>query len=522
MTVQNNLEIKGNLSVHPFAELLLETSEAKLTGSFRLSAESNKVIVYLNNGEVVFAVSNARRHRLFEILLREKILSQNLLAEIPNFANDLELTSALKSRNIISESEINNIFSGQIEEILKSVFDWSAGEWFFTPQTRIKEGIRFELKTRMMLIEYARNLPEEKIAERLKNPYETFSTKFSESENLELNPTEWFILSRFEDSSLRVQDINLLSSLPDSVILKSLYVLWLGGFLFRPNWQPAFSKRQVAEILSAKFSLKKESAEPAKPFVEEKPNVPPVVQPETPVEKPEEKPEQEEISLEAYLEQSENANDHYEVLNVVRDADLKEIKTHYFSYAKRFHPDMFHQEKDSKLLQRVQAAFAKTARAYETLKDSEARKIYDYKLGKNPVVQKPQTSDKSPKSLSEQQIEIAKESFEAGFSLLVENEYGEAVTFLARAAQLAPNNAKYRAYYGKALSGDEKQRYKADTELQAAIRLDPQNETYRLISAEFYIQYGLYKRAEGELKRLLEISPNHSEALNLIAKLPTK
>lgn len=72
MTAQNKLEITGNLQEHSLAELLLETAESKLTGSFRLTKDKEKIIIYLNEGEVIYAVSNARLHRLFELLLREK------------------------------------------------------------------------------------------------------------------------------------------------------------------------------------------------------------------------------------------------------------------------------------------------------------------------------------------------------------------------------------------------------------------------------------------------------------------
>ena len=104
----------------------------------------------------------------------------------------------------------------------------------------------------------------------------------------------------------------------------------------------------------------------------------------------------------------------------------------------------------------------------------------------------------------------------------MENQYEEVVPWLARAVRLSAGNARYHAYYGKALSANETRRYKDDTELQTAIRLDPQNTAYRLISAKFYIQYGLLKRAAGELKRLLAISPNNEEALTLLDSLSKK
>lgn len=521
MTAQNHLEIKGDLRTHPFAELLWETSEAKLTGSFRLAFEANKVIVYLIAGKVVFAVSNARRHRLFEMLLRENALSKEQLVEIPNFTGDLELAANLKNRSIFSEAEINAFFSIQIAEILQTVFDWTGGEWIFSSQTRIKENIQFEIDTSEMLLRYARNLPDEALGKRFKNTNEAFGAKPFVSTNAALFPTEAFVLSRFEKSFLPVREINILSGLPAAATLRIIYTLWLGGFLFHQNWQAAFSERRIAEILSAKLSLKKETVVvPEKP--PEAPAAPPVVS-QIAVENVKDDIKPDGVSLDTYLAQVENAANYYEILNAARDADLTEIKSHYFALAKQFHPDMFHQEKDSVLLRRIQSAFAKTAQAYDTLRNTETRKVYNYKLDKNLVTLKPKDSAVAAENNPvKRQSDFAAETFEQGFNLLMEDEYEEAVPFLARAVQLAPDNAKFHAYYGKALSFNEGSRYQADTELQTAIRLEPKNPAYRLLSAEFYIQYNLFKRAEGELKRLLSIAPDNKNAKFLLDSLAQK
>jgi len=79
-----------------------------------------------------------------------------------------------------------------------------------------------------------------------------------------------------------------------------------------------------------------------------------------------------------------------------------------------------------------------------------------------------------------------------------------------------PQNALYHAYYGKALSADEKKRHKAESEMQSAVRLDPKNAKIRIMLAEFFIDMNMIKRAEGELKRFLEIAPDNKEAVNLL------
>ena len=120
------------------------------------------------------------------------------------------------------------------------------------------------------------------------------------------------------------------------------------------------------------------------------------------------------------------------------------------------------------------------------------------------------------------QFTQALESFDRGFGLLMEGEAEAAAPFLARAAHYAPKNARYRAYYGKALSADAKQRHKAEAEMQAALKIDPNNEAFRLLLVEFYIHYNLPKRAEGELNRLLALFPHNREARELLEGLKVK
>ncbi len=120
----------------------------------------------------------------------------------------------------------------------------------------------------------------------------------------------------------------------------------------------------------------------------------------------------------------------------------------------------------------------------------------------------------SPKDLKQKQADYAAENFEQGFSLLMNENNEAALPFLARAVHFAQDNARYHAYHGKALSLDSNQRHKA--ELQTAIKLDAENTDFRIMLAEFFIQIGFPKRAEGELNRLLAIFPGNKEAQVLL------
>ena len=528
MTPTNNLDLKGNFLAFPLAELLVEIAQARLDGSLRLSHESQKVIVYFNHGKIVYAVSNARSSRLFDILLQANKIDKKTLTEIPNFTSDVELGKALIEQNLFSESEIDELFSHQIEDILRESLNWNSGEWIFNPLARIKDGISFEINLPKLLAEYARNLAGEAIFHRFRSVQESFVAKPLAEATINLEPHEAFVLSRFSDAPMTIQEIQVLSGLPDSAIFQTLYALWLGGFLTRKNWNSAFSKHKIAHIHSANITLKRKEPTQFKAHVEAKIETPKPLA-DAPIETvteeiPEETATEEKITLEEYLVQTEKATNHYETLGVSLKAAPDEIKKAYFAFAKRFHPDLFHRTVKPELPQQIQNAFTKIANAYETLRDKDLREVYDYRLRKELAqLEERQASGKVAGKTNEEQKETtAVEQFEQGYNLLMDEYFAEAAPFLARAVHLAPDNARYHAFYGKALSIDEKQRHKAESEIQTAIRLDPNNELYRIISAEFFILFGLVKRAEGELKRLLAIAPNNREAQTLLDSLQNK
>ena len=102
------------------------------------------------------------------------------------------------------------------------------------------------------------------------------------------------------------------------------------------------------------------------------------------------------------------------------------------------------------------------------------------------------------------------------------NRLDEALRLLAEAAMLAPREARYRAHYGHALIGQSNTRRIAETELKAALSLEPDNTSYRVMLAELYKQLGLRRRAEGELARALSADPKNETARALLLSLRSK
>jgi len=520
MQAQNNLETIGSLRINPLAELLVEISQNNLIGSLRMTNATQKIAVYFDTGDAVFAASNARQHRLFELLLQTGKITKEQLAAIPDFTNDLALKENPLVNNFFEKKEIAGLFSRQIAEILKTALAWRDGDWTFSPLVRIKGDIRFAVDAANLLVEYARDLPAEEIARKFKNPRESVRVKSKMPAGINLSPPESFVFSRFETAALTIEEIQTLSGLPEAETRQILYALWLGGLLVRENPNPAFSERKVSAILSARLALVKQET-PTGAIQ------PPEMKSETTAKEASAKenaPVEEQITVEEYLARVEKATNFYEIFALAPDAAAAEIKQIYFGLAKRFHPDMFHKETNAELLQRIQAAFGELAHAYETLKNDGSRDVYDFKMRKELAEMKAvQQSETTFEAIDlQKQTDQATENFEQGFGLLMDGNHNAATPFLARAAHFAPNNARYHAYYGKALSMDGKQRHKAEGELQTAVKLDGEQADYRIMLAEFFVQVGLVKRAEGELNRLLTIAPNNREARTLLDSLTKK
>src|SRR2546421_10200309 len=113
----------------------------------------------------------------------------------------------------------------------------------------------------------------------------------------------------------------------------------------------------------------------------------------------------------------------------------------------------------------------------------------------------------------------AEQKFQQGLAALQRGESALARTLLGEAARLVPQQARYRAYFGRALASEKASRRQAESELRAAVSLDPGEVSYYLMLAELYREVGLRRKAEGELERALALDPRHAQAQRLLEEL---
>jgi curved DNA-binding protein CbpA len=519
----------GQLNEHPLGELIREIYDAGLSGALRLSRERAKAVVYFDSGEIIYAATNLRTYRLSECVRRWGVLNEQQHSRIQEKMSDLDFGAALIEIGALSRESLDEMIAQQVSEMLCHTLLWMDGEWEFDPRVRLKEGVRVHVKISELLMESARRLPASFVASKFSDTSEKLSLEPNAPDNLALLPTEAFVLTRV-DAPISINELLAVGGLPENETLQVIYTLALSGLLHRDKWPQALSAEAISKARAINAATLR-TAE-AEPKVESK-SEPPVQITPAPEEKRDEKAE-----LDAFFERLDIATNYYQMLGIVRPANDTDIKRAYHSLAKRFHPDHYRKAVDDQLYARIESAFAQIAQAYETLKNKQSRAAYDSKLltlekmggaarasnqgGAKLAKTSPQQSDTvapPPQSSSTSTPYDAEEKFQQGLSALQSGNHTLAINCLGEAARLVPSQPRYRAYYGRALASQERMQRNAEAEIKAAIALDANNSSYRVMLAELYIAVGLLRRAQGELERTLSIDPRNEAARTLLDKL---
>ncbi len=492
---KSDRQTEGQLSERPLAELIREIIDADLSGAIRLSNGPARVVIYFEKGNLLFATSNVRAHRLREVCKRNAICAAQV-DELSAALSDEDFAAALLENGTITAEILERMRSAQVADVLRLALLWTAGEWSFDRRVRVAGELRATIEINRLLLESARQLPLQFIRSRVGVGSVNYSP--GEVEDAALSPTEANTLARIRDAKDDASFADLATkNLREQDLVRAVYALCVGGILRADDQQTVLT--DASKVRRAAKEVK-----------------PPA--PAVPTKSPE-------AEVELLFTRLSSANSHYDVLAVGTLAELPEIKRAYHELARRFHPDRFHQ---SELRANLESAFARIGRAYETLSDEKLRRDYDKSLAAKDQRKaaaepaKKETPGAQAGATKQPDASRAETSFKLGNEALERGQHEDAIRFFAEAATLEPRVAKYRAYYGTALMRNPSLRRTAETELQAALKLEPNNASFHLMLADLYQRVGLRKRAEHEALRALSVDPNNKSARELLSSLTGK
>lgn len=501
--------MKGKLTDQPLAELIREISSKGLSGTLRLEHESARTATYFENGCLIFAASNIGTLRLRAYLTKRDLVSKKQLDSIGDKGSDLSMAAALRANRILTQDQVDVLLQTLVADVLRVALLWTDGTWEFDERARLDDPVRVNVDTSSLLREAAHRMPLKFVSLRFRNPNETISRTAQVSGNHMFLPAESFILSRL-DAPTKLEELVMVSGLRELDAHRIIYGLAVSGLVEREHWQNAFrtdtgkQKEQREIIASPQAPVTEDAADSRWGQATD------------------------DADLEIFLTRVGRATNYYEIIDLPPTAEADEIKEAYYALARRYHPDRFHLRSGTPMHSKISSAFAQVTQAYETLTDPKARAIYDgaqerarefsnTAAGKDNLVPGVEELE-FDMEVSETEPGQAEYNFREGLGALKQGRISAATTHLAAAARVAPNEARYRAYYGRALASNERTRRLAESEIQAAVRIEPSNSTYRTMLAELYFDLKFQKRAQAELDRALVLDPNNASAQVLLRK----
>jgi hypothetical protein len=118
--------------------------------------------IYIHRGEVVFAASNQQVDRLGEVLLRVGVLTPEQFQEARrSYSGSSQFGRILVERGFLSPRELWSGVKAQVEEIVRSLFSYGAGQvLFWEGEVRPDNVVRLSLPTRKLIAEGLRRRDE--------------------------------------------------------------------------------------------------------------------------------------------------------------------------------------------------------------------------------------------------------------------------------------------------------------------------------------------------------------------------
>lgn len=195
------------------------------------------------------------------------------------------------------------------------------------------------------------------------------------------------------------------------------------------------------------------------------------------------------------LHQSLGERDHYQMLDIARDADATAVRSAYVNAAKRFHPDALARLGLLELCDMAQLVFSRISEAHETLSDPERRRDYD-------------RAQEGAEDADVARVVQAEALFRKAEILLRAGNFGGALEFLRPAVAAWPNECDYQSAMGWALYKKAPPDQKSAREhLERAVTLDRDDAVAHFRLSLVLRALGEKDAAEAAMARAKQLDP---------------
>ncbi len=528
--------MKGPLTEGLLPEVLRQLYVGRKTGFLHFTRAAERRSVYFRVGHIVHGDTNVKEERLGETLVTQGVITAADLKRSTGFVlrDKKRLGNVLVELGILDRDKLEDALALHVREILLKVFSWSEGEYHFEEKEEpgLEPDMSLKLSTGEMILEAVRKIDDPDVVRFALGDIDRIlglsNDPLLRFQKITLTPADGYVLSRI-DGTLSARELLQVIPLAPEDTMRSLFGLLSTGvveFLPLPPKPPAKpDTRPVGQ--PAKAGAAPFPAAPAVPVPAPMPA--PSAASAAPAPPNGEAAKAREARRQEVLEAHDGlkAKNHFEALGIPRASSEAQVKEAYFKLAKKFHPDTHHDPALSDMRDKIEVIFIRLGEAYEVLRNPRTRGNYEADLASRTpraptagtFVQSP--SEPGPPPDPAHEARLAEESLRKADKLYGQDKFWDAIQLLEPALGGAEGKTKQRVrvLLAKAYLKNPKWTKRGEEQLQAVIKEDPKNVEAHFALGNLYKASGLKSRALHEFQRVVELKPEHEEAMAEVVEL---
>ena len=495
--------LRGDFDTKPFPEVLSEVHRWHATGALLVHRDRAKKIIYLRDGAVLSVKSNQLSECLGQVLVRERLISEQECAESVHrmHATQRRQGAVLVGMGCLSPQNLSYGLSLQLRSKLYDVFGWESGDYQFVPMVEgPADPVQLGLSIASLILDGVRR---GFTRERLSRVLAGMDGRYPARSPHPMDALQNLVLSEDEDTLLRsmsgrrtVEELREDAPLPDLDFDRFLYSM-ICAHVVDLSTTPIARRPGERTVSSVSVVVELDDLASGPPSLPEVRASDPKIRSE----------------LMAKVDAA-RMQDPFEVLGLSRDAPQTNIDEAFLNLASEYHPDRFAHVSSMELKALAAELYERAARAYEALSDPAERAHVLAALDSGRPLPSPASVDR---------LLRAEGRFREGQTQLAANDLTGAHAAFQEAVEIYPLDGNFYAHLGWTryrLHPDRAD--EALSLLERAVELNPTLDRAYLYLGHVHRALGQRDRAEEQYEKALACNPACLEALEQLKSLGTR